>query len=324
MTIYCRCLSGKKEEKKSDKAEKKLFKLACIDVYLLFDQLPTWYWFYCRLSGGRHREDTTATCGLKKKKNREKEEKQSVVGWFVFVSSPCRVSVCSVDWGSSWVQVQITWRRIGPAFTLPAPCSTLKASKHSSDSRPPVLNTPLPPLSQPTCQATCCEFVWGFGGTRFSPLSWFLPVTSVRFSAVAQQQQQQERERKRFFFCFGTIFSAGTVAWPVRLVLYKRVALVACFWPNSPWCVLLGPRCSGVECVLLLTWYCEWTRLCPLLTQSLALHYRRSHLYYALLFYFFFTPISGFTTGVDSLKLPPIYYSTDDLLKKKFFMVAYL
>lgn len=89
---------------------------------------------------------------------------------------------------------------------------------------------------------------------------------------------------------------------------------MACFWPNSPWCVLLGPRCSGVECVLLLTWYCEWTRLCPLLTQSLALHYRRSHLSYALLFYFFFTPISGFTTGVDSLKLPPIYYSTDDLL----------
>lgn len=113
MNIYCRCLRGKKNQTKLKK--KKLFKLACVDVYLLFDQLWTWYWFYCRLSGGRHHEDMTARAAKKK------DEKQSVVGWFVFVSSLCCVSVFSVDWGSSWVKVQITWRRIGPpAFTLPA------------------------------------------------------------------------------------------------------------------------------------------------------------------------------------------------------------
>lgn len=108
----------KKNQTKLKKKKQHLFKLACVDVYLLFDQLWTWYWFYCRLSGGRHHEDMTARAARKKKTN---DEKQSVVGWFVFVSSLCCVSVFSVDWGSSWVKVQITWRRIGPpAFTLPA------------------------------------------------------------------------------------------------------------------------------------------------------------------------------------------------------------
>lgn len=142
---------------------------------------------------------------------------------------------------------------------------------------------------------------------QVSRLSWFYSCRSFDFPLLLNKK----REKKTFF---RDNLSAGTVVWPVRLVLYKRVALVSCFSCNPPWCVLLGYRCSGVECVLLLTWYCEWTCLCPLLTQSLALDYQCSHLYYALLFYFFFTPISGFTTGVDSPKPPPIYYSTDDLL----------
>lgn len=208
MTIYCRCLSGKKRRKKIRQSWKKNYLNLHASVFI------------CCLISYQHDIDSTVDLAeavivrtrrqrvaWKKKKHREKEEKQSVVGWFVFVSSLCRVSVCSVDWGSSWVQVQITWRRIGPAFTLPAPCSTLKASKHSSDSRPPVLNSPPDPHPDPPtpnqrvrrpvvnlCEVLAC--------TRFSPLSWFLPVTSVRFSAVAQQQQQQQQERAKTFFFF--------------------------------------------------------------------------------------------------------------------------
>lgn len=134
-----------------------------------------------------------------------------------------------------------------------------------------------------------------------------------------------------FFRCFSKkndLFrdnlSVGTVAWPVRLVLYKCVALVSCYSCYSPWCVLLCYRCSGVERVPLLDWYCEWICWCPPLTQSLALYYLCSNLYYALLSSFLSTPISDFTTGVDPLKLPPIYYPTDDLLNFIFVMVAYL
>lgn len=138
-------------------------------------------------------------------------------------------------------------------------------------------------------------------------------VSFVWFSSVTQQE-----ERKDDFFRDN--LSVGTVACPVRLVLYRRAAPASCFLCNSPWCVLLGFGCSGAECVLSPTQNCKLARLCPLLTHSLALYYLCSHLYYALLFYFFFTPIS-----LDSLKFPPIYYSTDDLLNFKFFfVVAYL
>lgn len=52
----------------------------------------------------------------------------------------------------------------------------------------------------------------------------------------------------------------------------------------------------------------------------LALHHPFFYnLYYALLFYFLSTPLSDFSADVDSLKPPPIYNPTDDLLNFLFF-----
>lgn len=155
---------------------------------------------------------------------------------------------------------------------------------------------PPPPRGRPTLRVLLVSF------------GWFFP-------AVSQQ-------KKTTFL--GTIFLWGR--WRDPSVWYCTSAWLWCraFSCYSPWCVLLCNRCSGVERVALLDWYCEWICWCPPLTQSLALYYLRSNLYYALLSYFLSTPISDFTTGVDPLKLPPIYYSTDDLLNFIFVMVAYL
>lgn len=159
----------------------------------------------------------------------------------------------------------------------------------------------------------------------------WIRATTVRDGAPGSPDSSRFTRVVRLIFplflkndLFRDNLSVGTVAWPVRMVLYKCVALVSCFSCYSPWCVLLCCRRSGVERVALLDWYCEWIGWCPPLTQSLALYYLCSNLYYALLSYFLSTPISDFTTGVDPLKLPPIYYSTDDLLNFIFVMVAYL
>lgn len=142
MNIYWGCLRGKK--KNQTKLKKKT------TTYLNLHALM----FICCLISYGHDIDSTVdlveavimrTWRRVRLKKKKKEEKQSVVGWFVFVSSLCCVSVFSVDWGSSWVKVQITWRRIGPpAFTLPARRG-LKATQTAHLDPPPTLPSPPPP-----------------------------------------------------------------------------------------------------------------------------------------------------------------------------------
>lgn len=132
-----------------------------------------------------------------------------------------------------------------------------------------------------------------------------------------------------FFRCFskttflGTIFLWGR--WRDPSVWYCTSAWLWCraFRATRPdvCSSVVGVQASSAWRYLTDT---EWIGWCPPLTQSLALYYLCSNLYYALLSYFLSTPISDFTTGVDPLKLPPIYYSTDDLLNFIFVMVAYL
>lgn len=137
----------------------------------------------------------------------------------------------------------------------------------------------------------------------------------------------------------GTIFSWGW--WPSHpfgTVQVCRSRVVVVFVFHAPVCAPQY-RCSGVKCVLLqirngtlrLFTY-SWVRSFNLFVSTTYPSLALQHVFiiyilcttflYPRLFYFLSTPLRDFSA--DSLKPPPIYNSTDDLLNFYFFMITYL